>query len=112
LTKISVALLFLDVFVITWFRKATYVVLGAVVLQGLAMTMTNIFVCSPIHIYWDLEMPVQGCINGLVKFCVDNGLNFLFDFVLLLLPMPLIWPMSLPWRQKLWLGVLFVLGLG
>ncbi|KAK4033532.1 hypothetical protein C8A01DRAFT_40011 [Parachaetomium inaequale] len=92
------------------FRKATYVVLGAVILQGLAMTMTNIFVCTPIHLYWDLELPRDGCINSLLKFYLDNGLNFLFDTVLLLLPLPLIWPMSLPWRQRLWLGFLFVLG--
>jgi len=111
LTKISVAFLFLDVFVITWFRKATYVVLGAMILQALAMTMTNIFVCTPIHIYWDLEMPSHGCLNSVLKFYIDSGLIFLFDSVLLLLPVPLIWPMKLAWRKRLWLGFLFALGL-
>ena len=81
------------------------------ILYGLTLTTTNIFVCSPIQAYWDPKTSSSRCLDTLLKFYLDNGLNFLADVLLLLLPVPLIWPMSLPWRQKLWLGFLFVLGL-
>jgi hypothetical protein len=110
LTKVSVALLFLDVFLVTSIRKATYVVLVAVVLHGIYVTLTNIFICTPINNYWDT--PRKSCIDARIKFNIDNGLNILFNFIMLCLPVPAIWSMTLPWRQKLWLFFLFVLGLG
>ncbi|EAQ84514.1 predicted protein [Chaetomium globosum CBS 148.51] len=111
LTKVSVCLLFLDVFLVTSVRKATYVVLVAVILHGTYVTLTNIFFCTPIHNYWDKPFN-NNCIDIRVKFNVDNGLNILINFVTLCLPVPAIWPMTLPWRQKLWLLVLFILGFG
>jgi hypothetical protein len=103
--------LFLDVFLVSSIRKATYVVLVAVVLHGTYVTLTNIFICTPIHDYW--ERPWDNvCINRRIKFQVDNGLNIIFNFVMLCLPLPAIWPMTLPWRQKLWLSFLFILGFG
>ena len=109
MTKISVCLLFLDVFLVTSIRKATYVVLIAVILHATYVTLTNIFVCTPIHDYWDNPRN-NVCINVRVKFNIDNGLNIVFNFIMLCLPLPAIWPMTLPWRQKLWLFCLFMLG--
>lgn len=111
LTKISVCLLFLDIFLVTSIRKATYVVLVAVILHGTYVTLTNIFICTPIHDYWDSPRN-NVCINVRVKFHIDNGLNIIFNFIMLCLPVPAIWPMTLPWRQKAWLFFLFMLGLG
>ncbi|KAH6842397.1 hypothetical protein B0I37DRAFT_417577 [Chaetomium sp. MPI-CAGE-AT-0009] len=111
LTKISVALLFLDVFLVTSIRKATYVVLIAVILHGIYVTLTNIFFCTPINDYWDKPFnPTNKCIDPRTKFRIDNALNIVFNFVMLCLPVPAIWPMTLPWRQKLWLFFLFMLG--
>jgi hypothetical protein len=110
-TKISVALLFLDVFLVTSIRKATYVVLIAVILHGIYVTLTNIFFCTPINDYWDKPFnPANNCIDPRTKFRIDNALNIVFNFVMLFLPVPAIWPMTLPWRQKLWLFFLFMLG--
>lgn len=109
-TKISVLLLFLDIFVITWVRKATYVVTGSVVFYGLWVTVSNITICTPIHRYWEPRTDDRGCRDMVTKFVVENSLNIAYDFVLLALPVPVVWPMMLQKKQKLWLYSVFVLG--
>ncbi|KAL2143309.1 hypothetical protein VTI28DRAFT_10552 [Corynascus sepedonium] len=109
LSKISVTLLFLDVFLLTWIRKATYGLLVVVILHGLELTLTNIFVCSPISLYWTNPRH-PACGNYILRFIIQSSINVVLNFALLLLPLPLILPLRLPWRQKLWLLVLFCLG--
>ncbi|KAK4150892.1 hypothetical protein C8A00DRAFT_36468 [Chaetomidium leptoderma] len=110
LTKISVLLLFLNVFLITWVRKATYVVLGATVFYGVWLTMSNIFACIPIYAYWDMT-PDSTCILGPAKYFTDAGISLTLDFVMLFLPVPIIWPMTTLRRaQKAWLCFLFAMG--
>jgi hypothetical protein len=111
LTKVSVLLLFLDVFVITRIRKATYAVMAALVFYGVWLTASNIAICIPIHLYWDPDShPNNRCIYPSTKFFIDITLNAVFDFVMLILPLPAIWSITLPRRQKLWLY--FVAGIG
>jgi hypothetical protein len=110
MTKLSVLLLFLDVFVITWVRKATYAVTAAVILHGAYVILTNVFICTPIQAYWHIEWPVRNCIDPPTKFFIDTALNTALDFVILFLPPPMIWSMMLPRRQKFWLCLLAALG--
>ena len=110
MTKLSVLLLFLDVFLITWVRKATYGVVVTVIIYGVYVILSNVFICAPIHAYWHIEWPVRNCIDPPSKFFADTALNTALDFVILFLPLPMIWPMTLPRRQKLWLFLLAALG--
>ena len=91
MTKISVLLLFLDVSVITWIRKATYAVMSALVFYGVWFTASNIALCVPIHLYWDPDGPSDN--RGIyppTKFLTDITLNTVFDFVILIMPLPAI----------------------
>lgn len=113
LAKISVLLLFLDVFVISWVRRATYVVIVLATLCGLWTTLSNILFCIPIYKFWDFAMPLEPdrkCIATPMKYYVDASLNLALDFVMLFMPLPVIWHMTLPWGHKLWLYSVFVLG--
>jgi hypothetical protein len=112
LTKISVLLLFLDVFVITWIRKATYAVMTALIFYGIWLTTSNITICIPIHLYWDPDgRPGNKCIYPPTKIFTDMTLNTMLDFVILIMPLPSIWSITLPPRQKLWLYFLAGIGL-
>jgi hypothetical protein len=113
LTKISVLLLFLNVFVVTWVRTATYVVIAAAVTYGIWIIASNIAHCVPIYWYWDSVSPSNShCIfSSKAKFMADTAVNTAFDFVILILPLPAVWSINLPWRQKLWLYCLGVAGL-
>ncbi|KAL2128520.1 hypothetical protein VTI74DRAFT_9080 [Chaetomium olivicolor] len=110
ITKISVVLLFLDVFVVTWLRKATYCVLVLAIVGGMWTLLTKVFSCVPISGFWHVADPGRKCILVPMKYYVDSACNLALDFFLLFLPLPAILRMTLPWRQKLWIYSVAALG--
>lgn len=69
-----------------------------------------IFQCKPVAYFWDKAIAGGSCINQ-TQFYRWNGVaNLLIDFMILALTMPMIWNMSLQFRQKLSLSGLFLLG--
>ncbi|KXX73264.1 hypothetical protein MMYC01_209387 [Madurella mycetomatis] len=113
LAKISVLLLFLDIFIVSWVRRATYVVIVLATLCCLWTTLSNIFFCIPIRKFWDFTLaadPDRKCIATPMKYYVDGSLNLALDFVMLFMPLPVIWHMNIPFGHKLWLYSVFVLG--
>jgi hypothetical protein len=112
-TKVSVLLLFLDVFIVSWVRRATYVLMALTIAVALWTNISNVFFCRPISEFWAfdaLDDPDRHCFKTPEKTYIDGSLNLVLDFGLLLLPLPLIWHMTLPRRQKAWLYSLFGLG--
>ncbi|KAK5662231.1 hypothetical protein OQA88_8136 [Cercophora sp. LCS_1] len=108
-TKVSILLLFLNVFSSTLLRKATYVVFAGVAVHGSWILFSNIFFCVPVQAFWDFELPRDRCFSYL-KWFIEMWLHIALDFVITLLPIPIIRSMTLPWRQKFWLYFVFVLG--
>ncbi|KAL5342923.1 hypothetical protein BJX70DRAFT_239945 [Aspergillus crustosus] len=67
--------------------------------------------CQPIHAYWDLEPQYpHHCLNdGAIVFSAST-INIFTDVLVTILPMPLIWKLQLPVRQRL--AVISIFGLG
>lgn len=111
MTKISVLLLFLDIFLTSWPRKATHVLIVLTSVFGICDAITNIFACLPMSSFWNLDQPDHQCISiGDTKALADAVISCVLDAAIFCLPLPLIWPMTLPWRQKAWLYFAFALG--
>jgi hypothetical protein len=110
MTKISVLLLFLDIFVITWVRKATCLVMGLVVGYGLYLVTSTIVQCRPIYSFWELDAPGRTCLPFSVKWSADAAANLALEIVIFCLPFPVLGRLNLPWRQKLWVCFAFSLG--
>ncbi|KAK0707806.1 hypothetical protein B0H67DRAFT_686033 [Lasiosphaeris hirsuta] len=108
-TKVSILLLYLDVFSATAVRKATYAVLAAVAIWGTWTVFSSIFRCWPIYAFWHHEATENMCFPR-IKWTVDNGIHITLDFIIFVLPLPVIRSMTLPVRQKLWLYFVFALG--
>ena len=114
---IKTSLLFLYRAVLTLnnprFKLAWYAV-GAYVL---AFTFTSILVtllqCTPIHYGWDrFSRPMQGhCVNLKAEVLATSVLNTLGDVALLILPIPTLWNLQMPLKQRLGLVVMFLLGI-
>lgn len=102
-------LLFLDIFVIGWPRKATYVVVVLVTLFGIWLVVSYTLACIPIDSFWKQDVSDRRCL-GSQKWHADAGVNLVLDVAIFCLPLPVVWPMSLPRRQKLWLYIVFALG--
>jgi hypothetical protein len=111
MTKVSVLLLFLDIFVVSRVRKATYVVMGLVVLYGLWLVTSTIVHCIPVYSFWDIFVPDRKCFNFSAKWTADAAVNFAIEVLIFCLPLPVLGSLTLPSRQKLWVCFAFSLGI-
>ena len=99
-------------------KMAIYAVSIYVTAAYLASLFSYIFVCLPIHFWWDsayailgLQPPSTGkCPNLVPRFVSLAVINIASDFFILLLPMLGLRSLHLPLRRKITLFFVFALG--
>ena len=111
LTKTSLLLLYYRIFgVVKRYRLALWISAFIVLGYWIATTILAFLGCIPFAYNWDKNVPGR-CVN-LVGFFRWNGIcNLLIDFLILLLPLPMVWRLNVASRQKLELSGIFLLGL-
>lgn len=108
LSKVSILLLYLRILAYSYARRAAFVILGFVIIYSLFSLISTATVCTPVESFWDPE--VEGhCHPGSFMWAVI-GCHIGTDFLMFLLPMPVVYRMTLPPGQKL--GVMLAFGLG
>ncbi|KAK0745685.1 hypothetical protein B0T18DRAFT_292689, partial [Schizothecium vesticola] len=110
LTKASIILLYLRIFVQKWFRATCYMLLSIVLSYMVASMAASIWQCSPIALAWDWSSPGT-CINLTDAWLANTVYSIVTDFIILGLPMYPIYESRLPAGQKVALMVVFSLGL-
>ncbi|KAK3984666.1 hypothetical protein QBC44DRAFT_9816 [Cladorrhinum sp. PSN332] len=110
LAKTSILFLFLDVFVLPTMRRTTRIFMAVVAAYGIYLLVSLVFFCIPIHAFWDYGYLPRKCLNGRIKWLADAAVNIVLDFTIFCLPFPFLIYMRLPWKQKLWLHVVFAVG--
>lgn len=74
-------------------------------------TFMSIFQCTPVKAYWEVEPQYpHKCINTGYMLFAASVINIFTDFLVTALPMPLIWSLKLPARQRL--AVISIFGVG
>ncbi|KFX91702.1 hypothetical protein V490_05780 [Pseudogymnoascus sp. VKM F-3557] len=76
---------------------------------GAGIFLTCALQCRPLRGYWDHTIK-STCINGNVFFIVNQGFNVVMDFVILALPLPIIFSLKRAWQDKVALSGIFALG--
>ena len=108
-TKLSICLLYLQIFSGRVFRILVYIVMSYIVLYGIASIFVTIFQCTPISHVWDKTE--QGYCISLTAFWYAGAVaNIIGDVAVLILPMRPTWELAIPKRQKIGLMVVFALG--
>lgn len=79
-------------------------------LNALVFCLVIIFQCNPVSLYWTWSFEKQNCINQTLHVLIAGCINTFFDCVTVLLPIPLVWKLNLPLRQKVVVFVLFFAG--
>ncbi|KAF3929025.1 hypothetical protein ABW20_dc0101647 [Dactylellina cionopaga] len=115
MAKCSVIALYLRIFAgIRWFQNALYSILGLIlVFFGLTFFLT-IFQCRPIEAAFDFRIAMTRptkCIVIKDFFYVSGSVNMLTDLLLVILPMPLAWKLGLDLRKRIFIILLFSLGI-
>ncbi|KAL0636472.1 hypothetical protein Q9L58_004522 [Maublancomyces gigas] len=92
------------------FRKICWVMMGYVICSSTAIFLTLIFQCKPLAGGWNRDLPGRKCISTTPLYYFSGANNLVTDVILLFLPMPIIWKLRLPLRQRLSLVVVFAMG--
>lgn len=111
LTKTSLLLLYFRIFgVVKKFRHALWISAFIIVGYWIATTILAFLGCTPFAYNWNKK--IEGRCVHLVDFFRWNGIcNLLIDFLVLLLPLPMVWRLNVARRAKLELSGIFLLGL-
>lgn len=92
------------------FRIALWLAAFCVIGYWIACTILAFTGCHPVAKNWDKTVP-GGCVD-LIAFFRWNGIcNLIIDFLILCLPMPMVWRLRITIKQKLVLCSIFALGL-
>jgi hypothetical protein len=109
LTKASILLLYLRLFVQKPFRLLCWTLLGFVTAYGIATTLASTFQCTPIPRAWNKALPGT-CLNTTIFWYANAGFSILGDVIILVIPMPLVYSLKLRLNQKISLMFVFALG--
>ncbi|KAJ9610699.1 hypothetical protein H2200_005476 [Cladophialophora chaetospira] len=110
LVKDSILYQYLRFFVERRYRRAAWFLIGFILVGGVAFILTGCFACSPIAFSWDKSIQGGHCINQEPLWFSFSGFNILTDLAVWVLPMPVLWKLQLPRKQKLSLIGVFALG--
>lgn len=106
--KSSILIFFLS---LTHGRKtvhiANYLILLVVAVAGTALTLHQVFHCHPISAGFRFETEIDHCIGIFPSFLASSPYNIVTDMAILLIPIPQLTWMNLPFRQKLIVVITF-----
>ena len=109
-SKIAVLLCYLRISPEVTFRLTVYIMMGIVVAYNIALMLSLIFACRPIAKNWDATITTGSCINRPAVYLANGILNIITDFAILILPLPMIRNLQMPFRQKVLLVIFFSVG--
>lgn len=110
--KLSALILYARLFRPRTFLIVNYISMGFLVIAGLWTILSGFFFCVPVHAFWDPseEVRLDKCLPVVPVWFTNAALQTSTDLLILVLPLPLLWKLQLPKRQK-W-GILVVFSLG
>ncbi|KAA8648461.1 uncharacterized protein ATNIH1004_004346 [Aspergillus tanneri] len=107
--KISIICFYRRIFTMRPFQWVTFGLNTLITLWGAAIFLACALQCRPLRAYWDKS--IEGhCFDSNEFFIVNQVFNVIMDFVILALPVPMIWNLQRAWQDKLALNGVFALG--
>ena len=119
LVKLSVLLLYYRIFALGWKHYSTlkltlYFCAFLCIGYAISCTVTITVACRPISFFWNqwVDPLAEGrCVIDLYAFYLGNGIaSMLTDFIILTVPMPIVWQLQMRRTEKLTICGIFLLG--
>lgn len=110
LTKVSILLFFLSLRPSQRYCQVIYGVMDICILLCISVTFADLFQCSPMEKAWYGNTEGK-CIDQLMFFTSTAIVNIILDFTLLALPLPMLWRVQRPLRQRIALVLIFCVGI-
>ncbi|KAF3062123.1 hypothetical protein GL218_03952 [Daldinia childiae] len=111
--KISILDFLLSVFATNnVFRIVDYTLMAITSAYGISFTIVTLAGCRPFEANWDkLSHPDFQCINTSHFYVAQGAIGAALDCLILLLPIPLVWTLSMKTNKKIALTFLFTIGI-
>ncbi|RAL17617.1 uncharacterized protein BO97DRAFT_467140 [Aspergillus homomorphus CBS 101889] len=108
--KFSILSLYTSLFPAPKFRYVVWVMQAVVFIYFVAFLSIFLSQCYPVSYGWK---PVAGgyCKSIMLQEILSIAFNMVLDTTIALLPMPLLWKLQMPVRNKLTVSIMFALGL-
>lgn len=107
--KISIICFYRRIFAAPTFHRISAIVNWLIGLWAAVIFLICALQCRPLRGYWDKSVDAK-CIDGTTYFIVNQTFNVVMDFVILGLPLPIIWRLKRSWQDKLALSFVFTVG--
>lgn len=109
LIKISIICFYRRVFTIPLFQHISLGLNCLIGSWGTAIFIACALQCRPLQGYWDKSIPAK-CFDGQLFIIVNQIFNVVMDFIILGLPIPMIWNLQRSWHDRLALNGVFAIG--
>ncbi|KAK4163265.1 hypothetical protein QBC43DRAFT_264325 [Cladorrhinum sp. PSN259] len=109
LTKISICLLYLNIFTLPRARCACWILLGVVLLSSLWSIIAVATAAIPLRAFWDIKMKPT-FVQSYTTWWSLAGLAIVTDILIFTFPIPMIAPLNLRRRQKIFVVGTFAIG--
>lgn len=93
-----------------WFRWAIWASLAFIIGYTVGIFFAIIFACTPIEMNWNIRIQDGTCINQASLYIATAVVNIISDLILFCLPLPTVFNLQIPRRQKIGLIFIFLLG--
>ena len=107
--KASILALCMRIFSIRKFRIVSQILLGVVGAWTISFFFASLFQCYPITPLVEFFYGKK-CVNTLQLYYAGAYSDVILDFIILLLPIPMVLTLQLPWKQKVAVLCIFLLG--
>lgn len=107
--KISIICFYRRVFTIPTFQHVSFGLNCLIGTWGTAIFIACALQCRPLKAYWDKSINGQ-CFDSQLFIVVNQVFNVTMDFIILALPVPMIWNLQRSWHDKLALNGVFAVG--
>ncbi|KAK2046180.1 integral membrane protein [Colletotrichum somersetense] len=96
-------------FPLPMFQRICSIFIGFIIAFCIGQVVSLGFVCIPLRSLWDATVPGR-CFDRLAWWFVGSSISLVTDVAIVIMPLPLLRTIQLPWRQKAVLMATFALG--
>ena len=113
LTKLSILIQYLRIFVVSLSGATFYTIQGLIWLNlayYIATTFALVFACNPREKVWNPSVP-GSCINQEDLFIITAVVNVITNILILVLPLNCLRKLQMPFQRKLGISLIFATGI-
>ncbi|KAJ4246036.1 hypothetical protein NW762_013781 [Fusarium torreyae] len=111
-SKLSLVLFYRHLSPQIWWKRCAWAIAALIICYNTAILFAVIFTCHPISKHWDVRMTGGSCGHPVGIYMTTATMGIVTDLVLLIMPIPMVWGLQMPKRQKIGVIMLLFIGIG